>query len=147
MMKREDLGGLGGEKRKITGRLCKPGLCLNRFLLEKTQIYLESRTFKKYFIIFKMRGLLVPGPQSLRKRRRSNGPIRKRLPLHKAGVVPGSWPRDACSSFRSKGRAAGPRPTLKGRSTLRSMFASVTPSVQWEDTQYHWVRPEARMRT
>lgn len=50
----------------------------------------------------------------------------------------------ARSSFRSEGSASGPRPTLKGRSTLRSMFASVTRSVQWEDTQYHWGRPGAR---
>lgn len=91
-----------------------------------------------------MRGLLVPVPQSLRKRRRLEGPIRKRLlPLHNADVGPGSPLRDAGWSFRSEGRAAGPRPTLKGRSTLRSMFASVTPSVQWEYTQYHWGRPEA----
>lgn len=89
----------------------------------------------------------MPVPRSLRKWRHSEGPIRRRLPLHNAGVGPGSRPKDACSSFRSEGRAAGPRPTLKGRSTLKSMFASVTLSVQWEDTQYHWGRPEAPTRS
>lgn len=114
----------------------------------RKSIFLESRTFKKYFIIFPVRGLLVLVPEF---KRRSKEPSRKRLPVQDADAGPGSPPRDACSHFRSVSPAAGPRPTLKGRSTLRSVFASITPSVQWEDTRYpgRWGGggPDALLRT
>lgn len=62
-----------------------------------------------------MRGLLVPVPQSLRKRRRSQGPIRKRLPLHNDGVGPGSRPRDACLfEFPQRGQRLRTPPDLEG---------------------------------
>lgn len=69
------------------------------------------------------------------------------MPGQDADAGSGSPPRDAGSRFRSAGHAAGPRPTLTGRSTLRSLFTSVTLSVQWEDARLQRGGPEAPTRS